>query len=108
MVAIALDKVAAFYADQKKYDQAKEAADRANAIRAYCLAAGLAQQGAEQIAEHNQAGARDFYRRALAVLDPPSPVYQELRTTIEGILELLEAPPRKTPPRRAAPPRRAE
>ena len=29
MVAIALDKVAAFYADQKKYDQAKEAADRA-------------------------------------------------------------------------------
>jgi tetratricopeptide (TPR) repeat protein len=108
MVAIALDKVATFYADQKKYDQAKEAADRANAIRAYCLAAGLAQQGAEQIAEHNQASARDFYRRALAVLDPPSPVYQELRTTIEGILKLLEAPPRKTPPRRAAPPRRAE
>jgi len=108
MVAIALDKVAIFYADQKKYDQAKEAADRANAIRAYCLAAGLAQQGAEQIAEHNQASARDFYRRALAVLDPPSPVYQELRTTIEGILKLLDAPPRKTPPRRAAPPRRAE
>jgi tetratricopeptide (TPR) repeat protein len=108
MVAIALDKVATFYADQKKYDQAKEAADRANAIRAYCLAAGLAQQGAEQIAEHNQASATDFYRRALAVLDPPSPVYQELHATIEGILKLLEAPPRKTPPRRTAPPRRAE
>jgi tetratricopeptide (TPR) repeat protein len=108
MVALALDKVAAFYADQKKYDRATEAAGRANAIRAYCLATGLAQQGAEQIAEHNQASARDFYRRALAVLDPPSPVYQELRTTIEGILKLLEAPPRRTQPRRTAPPRRAE
>jgi hypothetical protein len=100
--------VAAFYADQKKYDQAKEAADRANAIRAYCLATGLAQQGAGQLAERNQASAMALYRRALAVLDPPSPVYQELRATIEGILKLLEAPPRKTPPRKAAPPRRAE
>ena len=108
MVAMALDKVAAFYADQKKYDQAQEAAGRANAIRAYCLATGLAQQGAEQIAEHNQAGARDFYKRALAVLDAPSPVYQELRATIEGILKLLEAPPRKTPPRKGAPARKAE
>ena len=108
MVAIALDKVAAFYADQKKYDQAKDAADRANAIRAYCLATGLAQQGAGQIAERNQASAMALYRRALAVLETPSPVYQELRATIEGILKLLEAPPRKTPPRKAAPPRRAE
>jgi tetratricopeptide (TPR) repeat protein len=108
MVAIALDKVAAFYADQKKYDQATEAASRANAIRAYCLAAGLAQQGAGQIAGHNQAGARALYRRALAVLDPPSPVYQELRATIEGVLKLLEGPPPKTRPRKAAPPRRAE
>jgi len=108
MVAIALDKVAAFYADQKKYDQAKEAAGRANAIRAYCLATGLAQQGAEQIAEHNQASAKDFYKRALAVLDPPSPVYQELRATIEGVLKLLEATHPKIQPRKAAPPRSAE
>ena len=106
MVAIALDKVAAFYADQKKYDQAKEAAGRANAIRAYCLATGLAQQAAEQLAERNQAGAVALYRRALAVLDPPSPVYQELRATIEGILKLLDPP--KTQPRKAAPPRKAE
>ena len=104
MVAIALDKVAAFYADQKEYDRAKEAAGRANAIRAYCLATGLAQQAAGQLAEHNQASARDLYRRALAVLDPPSPVYQELRETIEGVLKLLEAPPPKTRPRKAAPP----
>jgi tetratricopeptide (TPR) repeat protein len=108
MMAIALDKVAAFYADQKKYDQAKEAADRANAIRAYCLATGLAQQAAEQLAERNKASAVALYRRALAVLDPPSPVYQELRATIEGILKLLEAPPRKTRPRKTTPPRRAE
>jgi tetratricopeptide (TPR) repeat protein len=108
MVAIALDKVAALYADQEKYDQAKEAADRATAIRAFCLATGLAQQGAEQIVEHNPENARDFYRRALAVLDPPSPVYQDLRATIEGILKLLEAPPPRTPRRRATPTRKAE
>jgi tetratricopeptide (TPR) repeat protein len=108
MIAIALDKVAAFYADQKKYDQAKEAADRANAIRAYCLATGLGQQAAEQLAESNKAGAVALYRRALAVLEPPSPVYPELRATIEGILKLLEAPRSKTQPRKAAPPRRAE
>jgi tetratricopeptide (TPR) repeat protein len=108
MVAIALDKVAAFYADQKKYGQAKEAAGRANAIRAYCLATGLAEQAAEQLAEHNQPGARDLYRRALAVLDPPSPVYQELRATIEGALKLLEAPLPRKQPRKTAPPRRAE
>jgi len=106
MVAIALDKVAAFYADQKKYDQAKEAAGRANAIRAYCLATGLAQQAAEQLAERNKAGAVALYRRALAVLDPPSPVYQELRATIEGMLKLLDPP--KTQPRKAAPPHKAE
>src|SRR5271157_771173 len=108
MVAITLDKVAAFYADQKKYDQAKEAYDRANAIRAYCLATGLAQQGAEQLAENNKASPLALYRRALAVLDPPSPVYQELRATIEGVLKLLEAPPPKKQPKKAAPPRRAE
>jgi hypothetical protein len=106
MVAIALDKVAAFYAAQKEYDRAKEAADRANAIRAYCLATGLGQQAAEQLAESNKAGAVALYRRALAVLDPPSPVHQELRANIEGILKLLDPP--KTRPRKAAPPRRAE
>lgn len=108
MVAITLDKVAAFYADQKKYEQAKEAYDRANAIRAYCLATGLAQQGAEQLAESNKASALALYRRALAVLDPPSPVYEELRTTIEGVLKLLEAPPAKKQLKKTAPPRRAE
>ena len=45
MVAIALDKVAAFYADQKKYDQAKEAADRASAsCPAPCWASPVARQ----------------------------------------------------------------
>ena len=57
-------------------------------------------------AERNKAGAVALYRRALAVLDPPSPVYQELRATIEGMLKLLDPP--KTQPRKAAPPHKAE
>jgi len=54
MVAVALDKVATFYADQKKFDQAKEAQDRGNAIRAHFLATGLSVAATEQTAEGNK------------------------------------------------------
>ena len=50
---------------------------------------------AEQIAEHNQASARDFYRRALAVLDPPNPINEGLHADLEGMLKVMEALPRK-------------
>jgi tetratricopeptide (TPR) repeat protein len=92
MVAMALDKVAVFYAEQKKYPQAREASDRANAIRSYGLAVGLAAEAA-QLLPANPDGARDLYRRALRALDPPNPIYDELRAKIAANLELLK--PRK-------------
>ncbi|SPE34780.1 Tetratricopeptide domain protein [Candidatus Sulfopaludibacter sp. SbA6] len=101
MIAMALDKVSVFYADQKKYGQAKEAVDRANAIRAHFLASGLAEAATEQTEEGNKEAALALYRRALAVMDPPNPVYQELRSEIEEIVKNLEHPPKaakKSPP----------
>jgi len=89
MVAMALDKVAIFYAAQKKYDQAKEASDRANAIRAHFLGNGLAEQAAEQMEEGNKDQAVAIYRHALTVLDPPDPIYAEMRGQIEELLNTI-------------------
>lgn len=100
MVAMALDKVAVFYADQKKFDQSKEATGRATAIRAHFLAAGLSAAATEQLAENNKPDAIALYRRALLVMDPPHPIYQEMRGQIEEIIKSQEAPP---PPRRIPP-----
>jgi hypothetical protein len=43
-----------------------------------------------------------FYRRGLAVLDPPNPINEDLRAQFEGMLKALDAPP----PKSAAPPRK--
>jgi tetratricopeptide (TPR) repeat protein len=104
MIAMALDKVAVFYAEQKKYDQSKEAEDRANAIRTHFLAAGLSGEAAEQIEEGNKEAALALYHRALTVMDPPNPIYQELRSQIEEIVKNQEHPPRMT--KKAPPPRK--
>lgn len=106
MVAIAYDKVAVFYAEQKKFDQAKAAAEHANAIRAHFLGVGLAQEATEQQAEGNLDVTKALYRRALTVLDPPDPVYDELRGTVEEILKTLTTPPAARPKTSKTPPRR--
>ena len=103
MVAMALDKVAVFYAEQKKYDQAKEASDRANAIRTHFLASGLSVEATEQIAEGNKDTALALYRRGLAVMDPPNPIYEELRGQVEEIVKSMEPPAPKPGPKKAPP-----
>jgi tetratricopeptide (TPR) repeat protein len=97
LLALAYDKVAVFYVEQKKFDQAKEAAEHSNAIRAHFLATGLAQEAAEQQAEGNITETKALYHRVLAILDPPNPLYDELRGQCETILKSLEAPKPKTP-----------
>lgn len=98
MVALAYNKVAVFYAEQKKFDQAKAAADQANALRAHFLASGLVQEATEQQAEGNTDESKALYRRALAVLQPPDPAYDELRQQIELILKSLNLPKPKRKP----------
>jgi tetratricopeptide (TPR) repeat protein len=107
VVAMALDKVAVFYAEQKKFDQAKEASDRATAIRTHFLASGLTQAATEQLAEGNKSDALALYQRALKVMDPPNPMYDEMRSDTESIVKSF-APPavklqKKTPAPSSAP-----
>jgi len=100
MMAIALDKVAVFYADQKKFDRAREAQEQATAIRAQFLASGLSTAATQQTAEGNPEAAGVLYRRALAVLEPPHPSYDEMRSDIEALLKTLAPPAAKAMPRK--------
>jgi len=90
MIAIVLDKVAVFYAEQKKFDQAREALARSSAIRAHFLATGLSQQATEELSENRLEQAKAFYAKALTILDPPHPVNDELRAQVEGILKAFD------------------
>jgi len=102
MVAIALDKMAVFYAEQKKWDQARDATTRANAIRAYLLADGLSGEASQRIDEGKLAEALPIYLRAIKILDPPNPVYDEERGILDGMRKELEKaikrPPSQAPP----------
>jgi len=76
------------------------ATERANAIRSNFLATGLSGAATEQIAEGNKDAALALYRRALAAMDPPNPLFEETRTEIEEIVKGMTAPPVKPPVRR--------
>ena len=104
MVAIALDKIAVFYAAQKKWDQAREATTRANAIRAYLLADGLSGEASQRIDEGKLDEALPIYERALKILDPPNEIYDQQRQDLDNMKKELEKvvkkPPAKAPPRK--------
>src|SRR4051812_40195734 len=85
MVAIALEKVARFYAEQKKFDQSREYLEKGIAVRAYFRAEGLAPAAAEQLTQGSKDTAIASYKRALAVMDPPHPVYDEMRGEMETL-----------------------
>jgi tetratricopeptide (TPR) repeat protein len=105
MIAVVLDKVAVFYAEQKKYGQARQALERSSAIRAHFMATGLSQQATEELSENHLEEARAFYVRALAILDPPHPVNEELRAQFEGILKAFDQMKSK-PAARKPPPKK--
>ena len=108
MVAVALDKLAVFYSAQKKYPEARDALERSTTIRARFLALGISQQAAQSFTEGQTEQVKAFYRRGLAVLDPPNPINEDLRGEFEGMLKALDAPPPKSaaPPKKAATPRK--
>ena len=92
MIAVTLDKVAVFYAAQKKFDQTREALDRSTAVRARFHAMGLSQQATQAFSEQQLDHAKEFYKRAVAALDPPNAMNDELRSQFEAMLKALEAP----------------
>ncbi len=95
MVAMVLDKIGVFYADQKKYDEARKAQEHATAIRAHFLAKGLVGAGTEELAEGNKAEAIALFQRALKVMDPPHPLYDELKNAVAEMVKQMQ-PKRKT------------
>jgi len=101
MVAIALDKMAVFYAQQKKWEESREAETRANAIRAFLLAEGLSVEASQRIEEGVMAEAVPIYKRAIKILDPPNDTYDEARSDLENMRKELEKvlvkPAPKTP-----------
>jgi tetratricopeptide (TPR) repeat protein len=108
MVAVALDKLGVFYFAQKKYPEVREAFERSTAIRARFLALGLSQQATEAFTEGQTDQVKAFYRRGLAVLDPPNPINDDLREQFEGMLKALDAPPPKSapPPKKSVTPQK--
>jgi tetratricopeptide (TPR) repeat protein len=106
MVAMALDKVASFYNAQNKFDQAREATERAIAIRALFLASGLSLHANDQITQGNKDAAIGMYRRALAAMEPPHPLFEKARFIAEDVIKTLESPAVKVPVRKDAPPRK--
>ena len=96
MVAVALDKLAVFYDAQKKYAEVRDTLERSTAIRARFLAFGISQQATQAFTEGQMDQVKAFYRRGLAVLDPPNPINEELRSQFEAMLKALEAPPPKS------------
>ena len=102
MVAIAHDKMAVFYAAQKKWEEARAHETLANAIRAYLLAEGLQEEASQRIEEGTMTEAVPLYKRAEKILDPPNEIYDEQRATIQNMQKELEKalnkPPSKTPP----------
>jgi tetratricopeptide (TPR) repeat protein len=108
MMAVAYTKLAVFYSEQKKADQATEAYAHSNAVRAQFLAQGLAEAAVEQLGQEHKDAAIALYKRSLSALDPPDPLYDEARKQNETILKLLDPPPPPPKPvRKPAPAKKA-
>jgi hypothetical protein len=90
MLALALDKVGIFYAFQNKNAQAKAAFERANAIRANSLAAGLSSEASQVRAAGDLTAAADLYARALRALEPPNDIYNATREQAALNLKAIE------------------
>jgi tetratricopeptide (TPR) repeat protein len=95
MVAIALDKIAVFYAEQKKWDQANAASDRAHAIRAALLANGLITDATRRYDQEDMNTCRTLLQRALRVLDPPNPAYDKFHDQVVSMLKVVDPKKKK-------------
>jgi tetratricopeptide (TPR) repeat protein len=102
MIAVTLDKIAVFYATQKKLPEAHAALERSTAVRSRFHAMGLWQQATQSFAEQQLDQAKDYYKLAIAALEPPNEMNDELKGQFEAMLKALEAPL----PKGAAPPKR--
>ncbi len=93
MIADTQEKIAVFYREQKKWDQGTEAAASAIALRTLVSATGLSTEATAWIAHGDKPHAIEFYRKALALLDPNRKDHDGLRGQLEHILGELDPAP---------------
>ncbi len=92
MIALTLDKMAAFYRVQKKEDQAREAIEKAISIRQSSLATALWNEAAERKLRGHKDEAMAMLERARGVVDPSRPEQADLAKQIEKDIAELNAP----------------
>jgi tetratricopeptide (TPR) repeat protein len=98
MIAETDEKIAVFYRAQQKWDDGTEAAANAIALRALVSAAGLSTEATQWLAHGDKAHGIEFYRKALATLDPNRKDHDGLRAQLEHVLAELDPPkPARTP-----------
>jgi tetratricopeptide (TPR) repeat protein len=104
MIAETDEKIAVFYREQKKWDEGTEAAANAIALRALVSAAGLSTEATQWLAHGDKAHGIEYYRKALATLDPNRKDHDGLRAQLEHVLADLDPPkPTKTPVKKKQP-----
>jgi tetratricopeptide (TPR) repeat protein len=97
MIALTLDKMAAFYRVQKKEDQARESIEKAISIRQSFLATSLWNEAAERKIRGQKDEAMAMLERARGVIDPSRPEQADLGRLIEKDIAELNAPDTATP-----------
>ncbi len=94
MIALTLDKIEVFYREQKRWDEAEDAAGKAIAVRGLFLANALKHEAAEHLAHDDKPGCVQLLQRALDVLDESRSEHAKLRGQLQAALTEL-APPEK-------------
>jgi tetratricopeptide (TPR) repeat protein len=98
MIALTLDKIAVFYREQKRWDEAEDAAGKAIAIRGLFLANGLNTEALQHLLHDDKPGAILMLQRALDTLDESRPEHAELRSQIQSALKELAVPQKPLKP----------
>jgi tetratricopeptide (TPR) repeat protein len=89
MIALTLDKIEVFYREQKRWDEAEDAAGKAIAVRGLFLANALKHEAAERLTHEDKPGAVQLLQRAVDALDESRPEHAKLRGQLQAALTEL-------------------
>jgi tetratricopeptide (TPR) repeat protein len=101
MIAMTLDKIEVFYREQKRWDEAEDAAGKAIAVRGLFLANALKHEAAEHLAHDDKPGGVQLLQRAVDALDESRPEHTKLRGQLQAAL--TELAPQQKPAKPTAP-----
>ena len=93
MVALTLDKIAVFYREQERFDEARSAGERAIAVRERFLADSLMRKADAQVSRGNRKEAAPLYSRAIAILDAHRAEHESAIKNIEKRIAVMNSLP---------------